>query len=258
MCEEDIQKIEKAQSGDKKALEELIEENNGLIWSIVKRFYGRGHEPEDLYQIGCLGFIKSIKRFNTDFEVKLSTYAVPYMIGEIKRYIRDDGPVKVSRSIKDLGIKIRELQREKMNKQGREPKIQEIAKELNVDLDDVILAMEATNSVESIEGTKHINNKDGKSISLLDTLSTEKNEEETITNKLAIGQLIKDLNDREKEIILLRYYKEKTQAQVAKILGISQVQVSRLERKILENMRRKMTMSHLETSQTRHDTERRR
>ena len=244
MCEEDIQKIEKAQSGDKNALEELIEENNGLIWSIVKRFYGRGHEPEDLYQIGCLGFIKSIKRFNTDFEVKLSTYAVPYMIGEIKRYIRDDGPVKVSRSIKDLGIKIRELQREKMNKQGKEPKIQEIAKELNVDLDDVILAMEATNSVESIEGTKHINNKDGKSISLLDTLSTDKNEEETITNKLAIGQLIKDLKDREKEIILLRYYKEKTQAQVAKILGISQVQVSRLERKILENMRRKMTMSH--------------
>ncbi len=244
MCEEDIQKIEKAQSGDKNALEELIEENNGLIWSIVKRFYGRGREPEDLYQIGCLGFIKSIKRFNTDFEVKLSTYAVPYMIGEIKRYIRDDGPVKVSRSIKDLGIKIRELQREKMNKQGKEPKIQEIAKELNVDLDDVILAMEATNSVESIEGTKHINNKDGKSISLLDTLSTDKNEEETITNKLAIGQLIKDLKDREKEIILLRYYKEKTQAQVAKILGISQVQVSRLERKILENMRRKMTMSH--------------
>ena len=244
MCEEDIQKIEKAQSGDKKALEELIEENNGLIWSIVKRFYGRGHEPEDLYQIGCLGFIKSIKRFNTDFEVKLSTYAVPYMIGEIKRYIRDDGPVKVSRSIKDLGIKIRELQREKMNKQGREPKIQEIAKELKVDLDDVILAMEATNSVESIEGTKHINNKDGKSISLLDTLSTENNEEESITNKLAIGQLIKDLKDRQKEIILLRYYKEKTQAQVAKILGISQVQVSRLERKILENMRRKMTMSH--------------
>ena len=244
MCEEDIQKIEKAQSGDKNALEELIEENNGLIWSIVKRFYGRGHEPEDLYQIGCLGFIKSIKRFNTDFEVKLSTYAVPYMIGEIKRYIRDDGPVKVSRSIKDLGIKIRELQKEKINKEGKEPKIHEIAKELNVDLDDVILAMEATNSVESIEGTKHINNKDGKSISLLDTLSTEKNEEETITNKLAIGQLIKDLNDREKEIILLRYYKEKTQAQVAKILGISQVQVSRLERKILENMRRKMTMSH--------------
>lgn len=244
MCEEDIQKIEKAQSGDKKALEELIEENNGLIWSIVKRFYGRGHEPEDLYQIGCLGFIKSIKRFNTDFEVKLSTYAVPYMIGEIKRYIRDDGPVKVSRSIKDLGIKIRELQREKMNKQGKEPKIQEIAKELKVNLDDVILAMEATNSVESIEGTKHINNKDGKSISLLDTLSSEKNEEETITNKLAIGQLLKELKDREKEIILLRYYKEKTQAQVAKILGISQVQVSRLERKILENMKRKMTMSH--------------
>lgn len=244
MCEEDIQKIKEAQRGDKEVLEELIEENNGLIWSIVKRFYGRGHEPDDLYQIGCLGFIKSIKRFNTDFEVKLSTYAVPYMIGEIKRYIRDDEPVKVSRSIKDLGIKIRELQREMMNKQGKELKIQEISKELKVDLDDVILAMEATNSVESIEGTKHINNKDGKSISLLDTLSAEKNEEEAITNKLTIGQLIKDLKEREKEIILLRYYKEKTQAQVAKILGISQVQVSRIERKVLENMKKKMTMSH--------------
>ena len=128
MCEEDIQKIEKTQSGDKNALEELIEENNGLIWSIVKRFYGRGHEPEDLYQIGCLGFIKSIKRFNTDFEVKLSTYAVPYMIGEIKRYIRDDGPIKVSRSIKELYIKIRELQKEYLIKKGKEITIEELSK----------------------------------------------------------------------------------------------------------------------------------
>ena len=240
MFENSVEAIKKAQSGDKYEMERMIRDNNGLIWSIVKRFNGRGYDLEDLYQIGCMGFIKSIKRFDTNYDVKLSTYAVPYMIGEIKRYIRDDGPVKVSRSIKDLGIKIRELQREKMNKQGKEPKIQEIAKELKVDLDDVILAMEATNSVESIEGTKHINNKDGKSISLLDTLSTENNEEESITNKLAIGQLIKDLKDREKEIILLRYYKEKTQAQVAKILGVSRVQVSRLERKILDNMKMKL------------------
>ena len=237
MCESYIQEIKKAQAGDKVALENLIKNNNGLIWSIVKRFNGRGYELEDLYQIASLGFIKSIKRFNSDFDVKLSTYAVPYMIGEIKRYIRDDGPVKVSRSIKDLGTKIREIQKEMMNKKGEEIKIKEIAKELKVDVEDVIIAIEATKPVSSIENSKHINNKDGKSISLLDTLSTNKNEEETITNKLAIGQLIKDLKERDKKLILLRYYKEKTQSQVAEILGISQVQVSRIEKKILKNMK---------------------
>ena len=237
MCESYIQEIKKAQAGDKVALENLIKNNNGLIWSIVKRFNGRGYELEDLYQIASLGFIKSIKRFNSDFDVKLSTYAVPYMIGEIKRYIRDDGPVKVSRSIKDLGTKIREIQKEMMNKKGKEIKIKEIAKELKVDIEDVIIAIEATKPVSSIENSKHINNKDGKSISLLDTLSTNKIEEETITNKLAIGQLIKDLKERDKKLILLRYYKEKTQSQVAEILGISQVQVSRIEKKILKNMK---------------------
>ena len=237
MCERYIQEIKKAQAGDKVALENLIKNNNGLIWSIVKRFNGRGYELEDLYQIASLGFIKSIKRFNSDFDVKLSTYAVPYMIGEIKRYIRDDGPVKVSRSIKDSGTKIREIQKEMMNKKGEEIKIKEIAKELKVDVEDVIIAIEATKPVSSIENSKHINNKDGKSISLLDTLSTNKNEEETITNKLAIGQLIKDLKERDKKLILLRYYKEKTQSQVAEILGISQVQASRIEKKILKNMK---------------------
>lgn len=243
MCENCIQEIRKAQNGDEVALEKLIKDNSGLIWSIVKRFYGRGHQPEDLYQVASLGFIKSIKRFNSDFDVRLSTYAVPYMIGEIKRYIRDDGPVKVSRNIKELGIKIRELQKETMNKNGKEMKIKEIAKELNVNIDDVILAMEATNSVESIEESKHINNRDGRSINLLETLSTGKDEEEIITNKLAISQLIKELKERDKKLILLRYYKEKTQAQVARILGVSQVQVSRIEKKILENMRGKLKMS---------------
>lgn len=240
MCEEDIQKIEKAQSGDKNALEELIEENNGLIWSIVKRFYGRGHEPEDLYQIGCLGFIKSIKRFNTDFEVKLSTYAVPYMIGEIKRYIRDDGMVKVSRSIKELGIKIGELKREYLNKKGIEISIDEIAKELKISKEDVILAEEASKKPKSIENATYTNVKDGKTISVLDKISTNKDEEEIITNRLTLNELISNLNKREKEIILLRFYKDKTQAEVAKILGITQVQVSRIERRILENMRTKM------------------
>ncbi len=218
----------------------LIEQNNGLIWSIVKRFNGRGYELEDLYQIGVLGFIKSIQRFDVSFDVKLSTYAVPYMIGEIKRHIRDDGPVKVSRSIKELSIKIKELQREYFYKKGEEITIAQIEKELKVDKEDIVLAMESTNVVESIEGSTYTNQKDGNSISLLETLSNHQNEEEIITNKLTVKQLIENLETRDKEIILLRFYKEKTQSQVAKILGITQVQVSRIERKILGNMKQKL------------------
>ena len=132
MFENSIEAIKKAQSGDKYEMERMIRDNNGLIWSIVKRFQGRGYDLEDLYQIGCMGFIKSIKRFDTNYDVKLSTYAVPYMIGEIKRYIRDDGPVKVSRSIKELSMKIRELQKEHINKRGRELTIEELEKELKI------------------------------------------------------------------------------------------------------------------------------
>ncbi len=221
-------------------MEKLIKENNGLIWSIVKRFNGRGYELEDLYQIGCVGFIKSIKRFDLSFDVKLSTYAVPYMIGEIKRHIRDDGPVKVSRSIKELSIKIRELQKEYFYKKGEEITISQMAKELKTSEEDIVLAMESSNSIESIENSTYTNQKDGNSISLLETLSNQQNEEEMITNKLTVSQLIENLETRDKEIILLRFYKEKTQAQVAKILGITQVQVSRIERKILESMRSKL------------------
>lgn len=230
----------KPKHGDKFELEKLIKENNGLIWSIVKRFHGRGYELEDLYQIGCVGFIKSIKRFDLSFDVKLSTYAVSYMIGEIKRHIRDDGPVKVSRSIKELSIKIRELQKEYFYKKGEEITISQMAKELKTSQEDIVLAMESTNSIESIESSTYTNQKDGNSISLLETLSNQQNEEEMITNKLTVTQLIENLQTRDKEIILLRFYKQKTQAQVAKILGITQVQVSRIERKILENMRSKL------------------
>ncbi len=221
-------------------MENLIKQNNGLIWSIVKRFSGRGYELEDLYQIGCVGFIKSIQRFDVNFDVKLSTYAVPYMIGEIKRHIRDDGPVKVSRSIKELSIKIKELQKEYFYKKGEEISINQIAKELKIAKEDVVLAMESTNTIESIENSTYTNQKDGNSISLLETLSNHQDEEELITNKLVVKQLIENLEERDKEIILLRFYKEKTQAQVAKILGITQVQVSRIERKILGNMRNQL------------------
>lgn len=241
MYENDITSIKKAQAGDKRELEKLIENNNGLIWSIVRRFNGRGYETEDLYQIGCMGFIKSIKRFDTNFEVRLSTYAVPYMIGEIKRYIRDDGPIKVSRSIKELGIKIKELQKEYLAKKGEEISIEEISKELKVAKEDIVLALEATTHIESIESASYTNQKTGNSISLIEQISTDKNEEEMITNQLTVKELINGLETRDKEVIMLRFYKEKTQAQVAKILGITQVQVSRIERKILSNMRLKLS-----------------
>ena len=201
----------------------------------------RGYEVEDLYQIGCMGFIKSIKRFDTNFEVKLSTYSVPYILGEIKRFIRDDGPIKVSRSIKELNVKINELKKHYLIKTGKEITIEEICKELKADKEDVIIAMESTNIVDSLDGAITSENKDGKQMTIFEKISTGKNEEETITNKIVVKQLIEELEERDKEIILLRFYKEKTQTEVAKILGISQVQVSRIERKILNNMKIKLT-----------------
>ena len=222
-------------------MERLIKDNNGLIWSIVKRFMNRGYEVEDLYQIGCMGFIKSIKRFDTNFEVKLSTYAVPYVLGEIKRFIRDDGPIKVSRSIKELNTKINELKKYYLIKTGKDITIEEICKELKVEKEDVIMAMESTNTIESIDGAVTQENKYGKQLTLFEKISTGKNVDEIITNKLVIRQLMNELEDREKQIILLRFFKEKTQTEVANILGISQVQVSRIERKILNSMKEKLT-----------------
>ena len=158
----------------------------------------RGYEVEDLYQIGCIGFIKSIKRFDTNFEVKLSTYSVPYILGEIKRFIRDDGPIKVSRSIKELNVKIQELKKHYLITKGREITIEEIAKELKVDKDDIIIAMESNNSIESIEGTSSQSDKEGKKLSILDKISTGKNEEEIITNKIVVKELINKLDKKER------------------------------------------------------------
>lgn len=243
MYENDRKTIKKAQEGDTKELENLLINNKGLIYSIVKRFLGRGYEAEDLYQIACMGFIKAIKRFDSNFEVKLTTYAVPYMIGEIKRYIRDDGPVKISRSIKDLGIKIKELQKEYFYKKGKDITIDEIEKELKVSKEDIILALEATRKPESIEGNVHndSNSKNEKNINLIDKLSTNVDEEEILTNKIVINELINELNERDKKLILLRYFKGRTQKQVADVLGITQVQVSRVEKRILNSMKMKLS-----------------
>ena len=240
MYENDIKSIKLAQEGSSIEMEKLIQYNNGLIWSIVKRFTGRGHEIDDLYQIACIGFIKSIQRFDTSFEVKLSTYSVPYMIGEIKRHIRDDGMVKVSRSIKELAVKAKEVQKEHLIKTGKEIGIIEIAKELNVTKEDIALALESGNMVESIENATYQNSKDGNTISILDKIASNVNEEELVVNKIAVNNLIDKLEDRDKQLIMLRFFKEKTQMQVAKILEITQVQVSRLEKKILASMKNKL------------------
>ena len=242
MYENDMKIIERAQNGSKEDMTKLIEDNSRLVWSIVRRFNGRGYDIEDLYQIGSIGLIKAIQRFDTSFEVRLSTYAVPYILGEIKRFIRDDGPIKISRSIKELNIKIIELQKEYLNKYGKEITLEQLAKELKTSKEDSAMALDSARPVNSIEDSQYRDNKTDKTISLIDQLSSGKDEENEITNRITIKKLISELKDNEKEVILLRYYKGKTQMQVAKILGITQVQVSRIERKVLDNMKRKLTV----------------
>jgi len=234
--ENDIESIKKAQKGDKDEMAKLVENNQGLIWSIVKRFLGRGYEKEDIYQIGCLGFIKAIRKFDAEFEVKLSTYAVPYILGEIKKFLRDDGPVKISRGLRELNVKISEIQREYLKK-GKELNLLEISKILMIPKEEIAMAMEISKPTESIEESIYNNEKTNKSLNIVDTLSTGKDEANSITDKITIQRLIEGLEERDKEIILLRFYKDKTQTEVAKILGISQVQVSRIEKRILTGMK---------------------
>ena len=232
--------ILKAQNGNKEKMTSLVKNNMGLVYNITKRFQGRGYELEELNQVGAIGLIKAIKNFNTDYEVKLSTYSVPYILGEIKRFIRDDGTIKVSRSIKELAVKINEIKKYYLEKEGKEIKVEEIAKILKTSKEDVAVAIDATSSslITSINEPAY-ENKDG-NLSIGDTLASNKNEENELTNRLAIEKLIDELNDRDKKIIILRYYKGNTQTQVSKILGISQVQISRIEKKILYQMREKL------------------
>ena len=239
MEKELLESIIKAQNGDKDEMTKLVEENQGLIWNIAKRFLGRGYDKEDIYQIACMGFIKSIRRFDASFDVRLSTYAVPYILGEVKKFLRDDGPVKVSRSLKELNVKILEKQKEYL-KEGKEQSINDISEILKIPKEEIILAIDSSRQIDSIENSTYRNNKSDKELSILDTLSTNKDEATLITNKIVVRKMIENLNDREKKIILLRFYKDKTQTEVAKILGISQVQVSRIEKKVLENMRNEL------------------
>lgn len=237
-----IQLILMAKEGDKLAQSILVENNIGLVWSIVRRFQNRGHETDDLFQIGCIGLIKAINKFDTSFDVKFSTYAVPMIIGEIKRFLRDDGIIKVSRSLKEISNKAR-IAKEVMSKElGREPTITEMAQRLGISSEELVMAVEAGHSPESLFNP--VGEGDNSSLMLIDKLNDDCNEDETdIIDKIALRQVMETLKPREKQIIILRYFKEKTQVQIAKMLGISQVQVSRIEKKILEDIRNRINFN---------------
>lgn len=224
--------IYRSQQGDKEARDFLVEKNMRLIWSVVQRFLNRGYDPDDLFQIGSIGLIKSIDKFDLSYDVKFSTYAVPMIIGEIQRFIRDDGSVKVSRSLKEIGNKIRKKKDELTKQMGRSPTIHEIADALEITPEEVVHAQEAAKSPHSIHETIFEN--DGDPITLLDQIADE---DTNWFDKLTLEEAIKRLNKRERLIIYLRYYKDQTQTEVAERLGISQVQVSRLEKKILKEMK---------------------
>lgn len=224
--------ISESQQGSKSARDILVERNVRLVWSVVQRFMNRGYEPDDLFQIGCIGLMKAIDKFDLTYNVRFSTYAVPMIIGEIQRFLRDDGTIKVSRSLKEIANKIR-MKRDELTKRfGRSPTISEIAEELNITLEDAIYALEAVKYPQSIHDTVFEN--DGDPITLLDQLAEH---ETNWFNKILLEDAIRKLDERERLIIYLRYYQDQTQAQVAERLSISQVQVSRLEKRIFQKMK---------------------
>ena len=227
--------IEKAHQGDKAARDRLVEQNTGLVWSIVRRFLNRGAEAEDLFQIGSIGLIKAIDKFDMGYEVRFSTYAVPMITGEIKRFLRDDGMLKVSRSMKETagrGYAARErLEREL----GREPTLSEIAEVIQSAPEELAMALEAGAEVESLQKT--IYQGEGNDISLLDRLEEKENQNDRLLDRIFLEELLKVLEPEERQLIYLRYFKEETQVSIAGQMGISQVQVSRMEKRILERLR---------------------
>ncbi len=224
--------ISKSQQGDKEARDLLVEKNVRLVWSVVQRFINRGYDPDDLFQIGSIGLIKSIDKFDLSYDVRFSTYAVPMIIGEIQRFIRDDGSIKVSRSLKETANKIRRKRDELTKEHGRSPTVREIAEALDITPEDVVHAQEAAKSPHSIHETVFEN--DGDPITLLDQIADQ---DTNWFDKITLQEAIRGLNERERLIVYLRYYKDQTQSEVATRLGISQVQVSRLEKKILKEMK---------------------
>ena len=227
--------LTQAQAGDRGAREILVEKNLGLVHHIVKRFLGRGYEAEDLFQIGSIGLMKAIDKFDLTYEVKFSTYAVPMIAGEIKRFLRDDGMVKVSRTLKENGMKIKQAADEVSKELGREATISEISELTGISVEDIVVAMEANAEVESIY--KSVYQSDGNEIYMVDRLPSGKDDNEKVLNHILLEQLLSELTDEEKRLIALRYFQDKTQVEVARQLGISQVQVRSMKKRILLRMR---------------------
>ena len=232
--------IERSHAGDKEAREVLIEKNLGLVHHIVKRFLNRGVDAEDLFQIGCIGLMKAIDKFNLAFDVKFSTYAVPMISGEIKRFLRDDGMMKVSRGLKENGWKIKKAREQYQHEKGKEPALREVAEMTGLTVEEVVMAMDAGAEVESIY--RSVYQSDGNEIYLADQIASGSNEKEKLLNHMLLSQLLSELEGEDKELILLRYFQGKTQVDVAERLGISQVQVSRLEKRILRRMRERAVL----------------
>ena len=218
--------------GDSEAMNEIVNENVGLVWNTVKRFSNRGYELEDLFQIGSIGLIKAILRFDLNYETKLSTYAVAMIIGEIKRFLRDDGIIKVSRSLKELAISVNDV---RVKNPDKDYTIEELAQILEVEKEDIILALDACSSVESLDKTI---SDESNSRTIGEMIESKSNEYEILLNKMEINSLLAMLDEKEKKVILYRYYKEMKQTDIAIILGTSQVQISRIEKRALEKMSR--------------------
>lgn len=233
--EHTIALIRKSHDGDEEARTQLFEENVGLIWCVVRRFLGRGVESDDLFQIGSIGLLKAIDKFDFAFDVKFSTYAVPMISGEIQRFLRDDGIIKVSRSLKELAYKAF-LAREKLQEGlNREPTLEELAEDMKVEKEELTMAMEASSEVESLY--RPVYQKDGNEVPLLEKLEERECQEERVLNRMLLSQLLEELGKEERQLIYLRYFSNKTQTEIGQELGISQVQVSRMEKKILKRMR---------------------
>lgn len=228
---EQFELIRRSQTGDRAAQEQLVTENAGLIWSVAKRFLGRGADADDLYQLGCLGFLKAVEGFDLEFGTQFSTYAVPKIAGEIRRFLRDDGAVKVSRTIKEQAATIKSVRNRLSNALGREPTIMEISRQTGFTPEEIALAETATAATESIQRET---GEDGFS---LENILTDTESEETMVERIALYQAIDRLPEREATVIKMRYFHGLTQQRVAAVLDVSQVQVSRIEKKALNNLR---------------------
>ena len=235
--EETKELFKKMHEGDKEAREKLINGNLRLVLSVIQRFCGRGENADDLFQVGCVGLIKAIDNFDTSLDIQLSTYGVPMIIGEVRRYLRDNNMVRVSRSVRDLAYKVLQAKEKLIREKGKEPTIEELAKELNVEKEEIVLSLDAIQDPISLQEPVY-NNDGAESLSIMDQVKDKKNTDELWAENITMNEALKKLNDKERMIIDKRFFKGRTQMEVADEIGISQAQVSRLEKTALDHIRR--------------------